>query len=191
MPCRSDRVGYAADLQVGLCCRACQPVGGELSITRCLRSPVIQVRLRTRSKAMENFTPWSSLAGGALIGLAAAVLWVGNGRIAGISGILGGLANASGNDTGWRVVFLAGLMAAPLLYGLALGFPVVSIAASPLVLAVGGLLVGFGTRLGGGCTSGHGVCGIARLSRRSITATGLFIAAGAMTVFIARHVVEG
>ena len=140
---------------------------------------------------MENFTPWSSLAGGALIGLAAAVLWVGNGRIAGISGILGGLANASGNDIGWRVMFLAGLMAAPLLYALAVGVPVVSIAAGPLVLAAAGLLVGFGTRLGGGCTSGHGVCGIARLSRRSITATGLFIAAAAVTVFIARHVVVG
>lgn len=82
-------------------------------------------------------------------------------------------------------------MAAPLLYALAVDLPVVSIAASPLVLVAGGVLVGFGTRLGGGCTSGHGVCGIARLSRRSITATGLFIAAGAATVFIARHVVGG
>jgi len=140
---------------------------------------------------MENFTPWSSLAGGALIGLAASVLWIGDGRIAGISGILGGLANPSGNDIGWRVTFLAGLIAAPLLYALAVGVPVVSIAAGPLALVAGGLLVGFGTRLGGGCTSGHGVCGIARLSSRSITATGLFIAAGAVTVFIARHVVGG
>jgi uncharacterized membrane protein YedE/YeeE len=140
---------------------------------------------------MENFTPWSSLVGGALIGLAASVLWVCNGRIAGISGILGGLANLSENDTGWRLTFLAGLIAAPLLYALAVGIPVVSIAAGPLVLVAGGLLVGFGTRLGGGCTSGHGVCGIARLSFRSITATGLFIAAGAVTVFITRHVVGG
>ena len=140
---------------------------------------------------MEHFTPWSSLAGGGLIGLAAAVLWVGDGRIAGISGIVGGLANASGNNIAWRATFLAGLMAAPLLYALVVGVPVVSLTSGPLVLVAGGLLVGFGTRLGGGCTSGHGVCGIARLSIRSITATGLFIAAGAATVFVARHVVGG
>ena len=140
---------------------------------------------------MENFTPWSSLAGGALIGLAAAVLWVTDGRIAGISGILGGLANASGNDISWRIMFLAGLVAAPLLFVLAVGIPDLSIAAGPLVLTAAGLLVGFGTRLGGGCTSGHGVCGIARLSYRSITATGLFMIAAAVTVFIARHVVGG
>lgn len=140
---------------------------------------------------MENFTPWSSLAGGALIGLAAALLWVGDGRIAGISGILGGLANPSDNGIRWRVAFLAGLIAAPMLYVLAAGGPALSIAAGPAVLVAGGLLVGFGTRLGGGCTSGHGVCGIARLSFRSITATGLFIAAGVATVFITRHVVGG
>lgn len=140
---------------------------------------------------MTNFTPWSSLAGGALIGLAAAVLWVGDGRIAGISGILGGLATASGSDIGWRVTFLAGLIVAPVIYVLAVGIPVVSIATGRLALVAGGLLVGFGTRLGGGCTSGHGVCGIARLSRRSITATALFIAAAAATVFIARHVAAG
>jgi uncharacterized membrane protein YedE/YeeE len=140
---------------------------------------------------MENFTPWSSLAGGVLIGLAAFVLWVADGRIAGISGILGGLTNPSGNDIGWRVTFLAGLIAAPLLYAVVVSVPVVSIVAGPLALVAGGLLVGFGTRLGGGCTSGHGVCGIARLSLRSITATGLFIAAGAATVFVTRHVVGG
>ena len=140
---------------------------------------------------MENFTPWSSLVGGTLIGLAAAVLWVADGRIAGISGILGSLANASRNDISWRIMFLAGLVAAPLLYILAVGIPTVSIAAGPLVLAAAGLLVGFGTRLGGGCTSGHGVCGIARLSLRSITATTLFIMVAAVTVFIARHVVGG
>lgn len=88
-------------------------------------------------------------------------------------------------------MFLGGLMAAPLLYALAVGIPVVSIAAGPAALVAGGLLVGFGTRLGGGCTSGHGVCGIARLSRRSIVATGLFIVAAAVVVFIARHVVGG
>lgn len=140
---------------------------------------------------MEHFTPWSSLVGGALIGLAAAVLWVANGRIAGISGILGGLANATGSEVAWRIVFLAGLIAAPLLYGVVLGLPAVSIDAGPFVLAAGGLLVGFGTRLGGGCTSGHGVCGIARLSRRSLAATGLFIATAATTVFVVRHVVGG
>ena len=140
---------------------------------------------------MENFTPWSSLVGGILIGLAAAVLWVADGRIAGISGILGGLANASGTDISWRMMFLAGVVAAPLLYILAVGIPDVSIAAGPLVLAAAGLLVGFGIRLGGGCTSGHGVCGIARLSHRSITATGLFIMAAAVTVFIARHIIGG
>ena len=139
---------------------------------------------------MESFTPWSSLAGGALIGLAAAVLWVGDGRIAGISGILGGLAKTSGTDIGWRIMFLGGLITAPVLYALAAGTPVVSITAGPLLLAAGGLLVGFGTRLGGGCTSGHGVCGIARRSRRSITATGLFIATAAVTVFVA-HIIAG
>lgn len=140
---------------------------------------------------MENFTPYSAVAGGALIGLAAALLWVANGRIAGISGILGGLGNASANDIGWRVAFLAGLVAAPLFYLLVEGPPAIAVQAGPLVLIAAGLLVGFGTRLGGGCTSGHGVCGIARLSRRSIAATGLFMAAGAVTVYIARHVLGG
>ena len=140
---------------------------------------------------MENFTPYSALIGGVLIGLAAALLWVANGRIAGISGILGGLASASADDVGWRVAFLLGLVAAPVLYLLIAGSPAISIEASPVVLIAAGLLVGFGTRLGGGCTSGHGVCGIARLSWRSITATGLFMTAAAVTVFVARHVVGG
>lgn len=140
---------------------------------------------------MENFTPYSALIGGALIGLAAALLWVANGRIAGISGILGGLGSASADDVGWRVAFLLGLVAAPVLYLLIAGSPAISIKASPVVLIAAGLLVGFGTRLGGGCTSGHGVCGIARLSWRSITATGVFMAAAAVTVFVARHVVGG
>ena len=140
---------------------------------------------------MENFTPYSALIGGALIGLAAALLWVANGRIAGISGILGGLGSASADDVGWRVAFLVGLVAAPVIYLLIAGSPAISIEASPVVLTAAGLLVGFGTRLGGGCTSGHGVCGIARLSWRSIAATGLFMTAAAVTVFVARHVVGG
>lgn len=140
---------------------------------------------------MENFTPYSAMAGGALIGLSAALLWVANGRIAGISGILGGLASPSANDVGWRVVFLVGLVAAPVLYLLVVGPPTISVQSGPIVLIAAGLLVGFGTRLGGGCTSGHGVCGVARLSLRSITATGLFMVAAAATVFVTRHVVGG
>lgn len=137
---------------------------------------------------MENFTPFSALIGGVLIGSAAVILWVLNGRVAGISGILGGLADRAPGDAEWRVAFLFGLVGAPVVYWLVGGaFPSITIDASlPLVLA-GGLLVGFGTRLGGGCTSGHGVCGMARLSRRSLVATLVFIATGAATVFVARH----
>ncbi len=140
---------------------------------------------------MENFTPYSAIAGGALIGLAAALLWVANGRIAGISGILGGLGSPSADDVGWRVSFLAGLVAAPVLCLLTVGPPAIAVQSSPIVLVAAGLLVGFGTRLAGGCTSGHGVCGLARLSLRSITATGVFMTAAAATVFVARHVVGG
>ena len=138
---------------------------------------------------MSNFTPVSALIGGALIGLAAAVLWIGVGRIAGISGIIAGVR---GPDRAWRLVFLAGLIAAPLLYRLADGAiaaPV--IAASPVVLIAGGLLVGFGTRLGGGCTSGHGVCGMARLSPRSIAATAVFMVTAMVTVYISHHIGVG
>ncbi|MFC7477263.1 YeeE/YedE family protein [Dankookia sp. GCM10030260] len=137
---------------------------------------------------MTQFTPWSAAAGGALIGAAAALLWVSLGRIAGISGILGGLAGAPAGEHGWRLAFLAGLVGAPLLYLAALGAPEVSIAAGPARLVLAGLLVGVGTRLGTGCTSGHGVCGIARLSPRSIAATGVFMATAAATVFLSRHV---
>ena len=138
---------------------------------------------------MSNFTPVSALIGGALIGLAAAVLWIGVGRIAGISGIIAGVRRP---DRAWRLVFLAGLIAAPLLYRLADGAiaaPV--IAASPVVLIAGGLLVGFGTRLGGGCTSGHGVCGMARLSPRSIAATAVFMVTAMVTVYISHHIGVG
>ena len=137
---------------------------------------------------MENFTPLSALTGGALIGLSASLLWLTTGRIAGISGILGSLLGPEEGDAGWRLAFLTGLVAAPLLVAGASGaLPTVTIAASPPLLVLGGLLVGFGTRLGGGCTSGHGVCGVARLSRRSLVATLLFMAAGVTVAIIVRH----
>jgi uncharacterized membrane protein YedE/YeeE len=136
-----------------------------------------------------NFTPVASLLGGLLIGLAAALLLLANGRIAGISGIVGNLPTARNNDIGWRLAFLAGLLAAPLLYAAVSGAPAVRFDASTPMIVAGGLLVGFGTRLGGGCTSGHGVCGMARLSPRSLAATGLFMAAGFATVFVTRHLV--
>lgn len=140
---------------------------------------------------MEHFTPVPAAIGGALIGLSAAILWLTDGRIAGISGILGGLADAPSSDAGWRVAFLVGLVAAPVLYAFVYGPPAIVIRANSGVLIAAGLLVGFGTRLGGGCTSGHGVCGLARLSRRSMAATGLFMAAAAATVFFSRHVLGG
>lgn len=140
---------------------------------------------------MANFTPIASLLGGVLIGLAAALLWLGNGRVAGISGIIGNLATARSDDIGWRVAFLAGLIVAPVLYAALAGVPAVRLDAPAPLIIVGGLLVGFGTRLGGGCTSGHGVCGLARFSPRSIAATGLFMAAGFATVFVARHAMRG
>jgi uncharacterized membrane protein YedE/YeeE len=139
---------------------------------------------------MENFTPVASAAGGMLIGLAAALLWLGLGRIAGISGIVGGMLPIRRKETAWRAAFLAGLLAAPLLLGLAVGYSTPApVLESVDLLAVAGLLVGFGTRLGSGCTSGHGVCGIARLSPRSLIATGVFMATAAATVFLVRHVI--
>jgi uncharacterized membrane protein YedE/YeeE len=135
-----------------------------------------------------HFTPWRSLAGGALIGLAAAILIVANGRIAGISGIVGGLLRPARNDWGWRLAFVIGLLAAPAVYALVAPLPVPRIEAGTAVLVIAGLLVGFGTRLGGGCTSGHGVCGLARMSPRSLAATLGFMAAGFATVFVVRHV---
>ncbi len=138
---------------------------------------------------MENFTPFSALAGGALIGLAASMLLVLNGRIAGISGIAGGLLRPETGDIAWRIAFIAGLIVGPITYGAATANPVViSIEATAPLLIAGGLLVGFGTRLGSGCTSGHGVCGIGRFSWRSIVATGAFMTAAFITVFLARHV---
>ena len=134
-----------------------------------------------------HFTPWTSLAGGVLIGAAAAMFLLLNGRVAGISGILGGLLRPSAGDIGWRVAFIAGLVAAPLLYQLATPLPTVQIDADTGLLVAAGLLVGLGTRYGSGCTSGHGVCGLSRLSPRSLVATAAFMAAGFATVFIVRH----
>ncbi|MES2756945.1 MAG: YeeE/YedE family protein [Pseudomonadota bacterium] len=136
-----------------------------------------------------HFTPWASLAGGALIGLAAALFLLFNGRIAGISGILGGLLRWPQGDTAWRVAFLLGLVAAPLAYGLYAPLPAVQVDAGTATLVAAGLLVGVGTRYGAGCTSGHGVCGLSRLSPRSMVATAAFMAAGFATVFIVRHLI--
>jgi uncharacterized membrane protein YedE/YeeE len=135
-----------------------------------------------------HFTPWTPLAGGALIGLAAAAFVLFNGRIAGISGILGGLLDWPHGDISWRIAFLAGLIAAPLAYGLVAALPAVRIEADFPTLIVAGLLVGVGTRYGSGCTSGHGVCGLSRLSPRSLAATLSFMSAGFVTVFVVRHV---
>ena len=135
-----------------------------------------------------QFTPWPALAGGLLIGLAAAAFVLVNGRIAGISGILGGLLRPVPGDVAWRVAFLAGLVAAPLAYAVVAPLPTVRIDAGTGTLLTAGLLVGLGTRYGSGCTSGHGVCGLARLSPRSLVATASFMAAGFATVFVLRHV---
>ena len=136
-----------------------------------------------------NFTPWASLAGGLLIGISTALFLLFNGRIAGISGILGGLFRPTAGDAGWRIAFLLGLLAAPLIYGLAAPLPGVRIDATTTTLIVAGLLVGIGTRYGSGCTSGHGVCGLSRLSPRSTVATVAFMLAGFATVYIVRHVI--
>ena len=136
---------------------------------------------------MADFTPWSSLAGGVLIGVAATLLLVANGRIAGISGIVGGLLRAQRGEIAWRALFVAGLLAGGLvlqtLRPAAIGPSVVGF---PL-LVLAGLLVGFGTALGSGCTSGHGVCGIGRLSPRSLVATATFMLAGAAMTYVVRH----
>jgi uncharacterized membrane protein YedE/YeeE len=133
------------------------------------------------------FTPWRSLVGGILIGLAAALLVLFNGRVAGISGIVGGLFHPRYPDTAWRMAFVAGLVVAPIAYLLLDQAPVIDIDAGYPLLVGAGLLVGVGTRYGAGCTSGHGVCGISRLSPRSIVATIVFIAVGMLTVFVMRH----
>lgn len=138
---------------------------------------------------MEDFTPLSGLAGGLMIGLAVTLMLLLNGRIAGISGIVGGLVNPKAGELGWRVAFVVGLLVGALAYILAAGGPApVEVLASPPAILVGGLLVGFGTRLGSGCTSGHGLCGMARFSRRSMVATAVFFSVAMLTVFLTRHV---
>lgn len=137
---------------------------------------------------LDHFSPGASLAGGVLIGVAAALLLLGNGRVAGISGILGGLLEAKSGDRMWRAAFIAGLFAAPWVLRAAFALPVPTIAASWPTVALAGLLVGIGTRYAAGCTSGHGVCGISRGSVRSIVATLVFMSAGFLTVFVCRHV---
>jgi uncharacterized protein len=140
---------------------------------------------------VEHFTPYSALLGGSLIGLAACALLLSIGRIAGVSGIVGGLVARAQSDRSWRLAFVLGLVTGCWLVRLAGNDarPVIVARAPELVLA--GLLVGFGTRLGNGCTSGHGVCGLARLSPRSLAATVTFMAAGAVTVFMMRHGIGG
>ena len=134
------------------------------------------------------FTPWSSLFGGMLIGLAAALFVLLNGRVAGISGVLGGLLTPVRGDVLWRVAFVGGIVVAPLIYALFQALPLVQIDADYAALITAGLLVGVGTRYGAGCTSGHGVCGLSRLSLRSLAATAMFMGAGFTTVFVLRHI---
>jgi uncharacterized protein len=135
-----------------------------------------------------NFTPWLSLTGGLLIGAAAAMLLLFNGRIAGISGILGGLFELPKGGITWRAAFLIGLLISPLLYSVLIEPPAIRIQMNTGWLIIAGILVGWGTRLGSGCTSGHGVCGLALGSRRSIVATAVFMISGMGTVYIVRHI---
>ena len=142
----------------------------------------------------QNFTPWMSLSGGVLLGIASAMFIFLNGRILGISGIVGGLLPPRAGDRGWRIAFLAGMAAAPLVYLWLAPTEMIQaprIDAGYALIVVAGLLVGFGTRYGSGCTSGHGVCGLSRMSPRSLVATVSFMAAGFLVVFVARHVLVG
>jgi len=133
------------------------------------------------------FTPWAALAGGVLVGAAAAMFVLLNGRIAGISGIVGGLLRPIRGDVAWRLAFVAGLVAAPMAYAVFAPWPKPQIDAGYVALVAAGLLVGVGTRYASGCTSGHGVCGLSRLSPRSLAATAVFMGAGFLTVFLMRH----
>ncbi|MBA3609971.1 MAG: YeeE/YedE family protein [Rubrobacter sp.] len=138
---------------------------------------------------MTDFTPVSGLLGGGLIGLSVALMLLLNGRIVGISGIVGGLLTLKFQDTAWRAAFVAGLVLGALAYILMAGDASAVQVLAPLpVVVVGGLLVGFGTRLGSGCTSGHGLCGMARFSRRSMVATATFFGVAMLTVFLTHHV---
>lgn len=136
-----------------------------------------------------HFTPWASLAGGIVLGLAAALFILINGRVLGISGILGGMVFPRPGDSTWRLSFLLGMLAAPVTLGLLAPELMVAprIEASHVTVVVAGLLVGLGTRYGSGCTSGHGVCGLSSLSPRSLVATLAFMCAGFATVYVARH----
>ena len=136
-----------------------------------------------------NFTPWTSLAGGLMIGIATALFLVFNGRIAGISGIVGGLLTTARGDIAWRLAFVGGLVLSPLVFSSIAPLPQVHIEAGYPVLILAGLLVGIGTRYGSGCTSGHGVCGLSRRSPRSMVATVAFMSAGFVTVYVVRHLV--
>lgn len=138
-----------------------------------------------------NFTPWSSLAGGALIGLAASLFVIANGRIAGISGLIGSLLQRGSEGVSEKALFLLGLLIAPLLWALFATLPQIEFKNGWVGLIVAGVLVGIGTRYGSGCTSGHGVCGISRLSPRSMVATACFMFSGFVTVFILRHLLGG
>ncbi|SDY06193.1 hypothetical protein SAMN05421754_1001230 [Nitrosomonas sp. Nm58] len=137
-----------------------------------------------------HFTPWSALAGGMVIGIATAILLLLAGRIAGISGIVGGLFKLSRGDMGWRLAFVSGLILAPFIWRLFHDLPPIQIDTSYAALALAGLIVGLGTRYGSGCTSGHGVCGLSRLSPRSIVATLVFMTTGAITVYLIRHLLS-
>ena len=134
-----------------------------------------------------SFTPWTALAGGIVLGLASAIFVLMHGRILGISGILGGLFRRAPGDTGWRLAFVLGLLAAPAVWSLFAAPARAQVDAGWGAVVVAGLLVGLGTRYGAGCTSGHGVCGLSRLSPRSLVATLAFMAAGFATVFVVRH----
>ena len=141
---------------------------------------------------MSNFTPLASLAGGILIGLSASAMLLLDGKIAGISGMVAGLLRPIPGETAWKACFLGGLLSGGLLLKIFLpGAFAFGIVRSWPVLIFAGLLVGFGARLGNGCTSGHGICGVSRLSARSIVATATFIATGALTVFIVNHMAKG
>ncbi len=137
-----------------------------------------------------QFTPWTALAGGAAIGTAAALLILFNGRIAGISGIVGGLFRLKKGDMGWRIAFILGLIAAPLVWQLFSSLPTLKIDGSFAMMALAGLIVGVGTRYGSGCTSGHGVCGLSRMSPRSLVATLIFMTTGFVTVYVIRHIFQ-
>lgn len=139
----------------------------------------------------EHFTPWASLFGGLIIGLGTSLLLLVNAKIAGISGILGGMLRLPTGDTAWRMLFLLGMIVAPVAYHFAIEAPQIHIESGWLVTIIAGLLVGIGTRMSSGCTSGHGVCGLSRLSLRSLVATLIFMSFGIITVFVTKHVIGG